>query len=148
MTWVESTASVTALVGILLNLNRSCYSLTYGDYEPAVDGQGGGYPSAPPTLSQPASYSNVKTVRNFYQSMPYVKPDGKTLGETVFVATGCDINNQLAFRYQQNPYLQICVSGNPDVFFNDFSARTPEQVAARDLSSPAESTAVLYCAER
>ena len=80
--------------------------------------------------------------------MPYVKPDGKTLGETVFVATGCDINNQLAFRYQQNPYLQICVSGNPDVFFNDFSARTPEQVAARDLSSPAESTAVLYCAER
>ena len=128
-------------------MNRSCGSLTYGDYAPAVDGQGGGYPGAPVVLSKPASCSNVKTVGNFCQTTPYVNSDGKIIGETVFVAMECDTNKQLAFCYQQKPYLQIGVSVNPDVFINYLYAHTPDQVAARDISSPAESTTVIYCSE-
>ena len=77
--------------------------------------------------------------------MPYVNADGKALGETVFVARDCDTYKQLAFCYQQKPYLQIGVSNNPDVFINYLYAHTPDQVAARDISSPAESSTVIYC---
>ena len=79
--------------------------------------------------------------------MPYVDANGNTIGETIFVAMDCDTNKQLAFCYQQKPYLQIGVSDNPDVFINYLYAHTPDQVAARDISSPAESTTVIYCSE-
>ena len=132
---------------MLLTLNRSCGSLTYGDYEPAIKGYDDGYPGAPPIYSRPASCSNVKTVGNFCQSMPYVNSDGKTPGETVFVATDCDTNKQLAFCYQQKPYLQIGVSDNPDVFINYLYAHTRDQINARDITSPAQLTKLIYCSE-
>ncbi len=135
-------------MGRSLTFIRSCGSLTYGDYQPEIDAAAGGYAGAPVVLAQPASCSNVKTVGNFCQTTPYVNSDGKVLGETVFVATDCSSNKQLAFCYQQEPYLQIGVSENPDVFIDYLFAHTPDQVAARDISSPALSSAFFRCSQK
>ena len=132
---------------IYLPSNRSCGSLTCGDWNPEVSGSGGGYPGATVTLSEPASCSNVKTVGNFCQSTPYLNADGKAVGVTVFVATDCDTNKQLAFCYQQKPYLQIDVSNNADVFIDYLFAHSPDQVAARDISQPAERSAIDECSQ-